>query len=85
MLRILSAKKQRLFYEQHLGTTRNVLFEADSRDNVMHGFTDNYIKIKTGYDPGLINQLKELKLSALDADGSVLVEDFKLEACRLEN
>jgi threonylcarbamoyladenosine tRNA methylthiotransferase MtaB len=85
MLRILSAKKQRLFYEQHLGTTRNVLFEADSRDGVMHGFTDNYIKIKTGYDPGLINQLRQLKLSALDADGSVLVEDYKLEDCRLEN
>jgi threonylcarbamoyladenosine tRNA methylthiotransferase MtaB len=75
MLRILSAKKQRLFYEQHLGTIRKVLFEADSKDNVMHGFTDNYIKIKTNYNPNLINQLQELKLTSFDADGSVLVEE----------
>jgi threonylcarbamoyladenosine tRNA methylthiotransferase MtaB len=73
MLRILSAKKQRAFYEQHIGTTRKVLFEADSRDNVMHGFTDNYIKIKTQYNTELINQLQELELISLDADGSVLV------------
>jgi len=73
MLRILSAKKQRAFYEQHLGTTRKVLFEADSKDNVMHGFTDNYIKIKTGYNSELINQLQELELISLDSDGSVLV------------
>jgi threonylcarbamoyladenosine tRNA methylthiotransferase MtaB len=79
MLRILSAKKQRSFYEQHLGTMRMVLFEADSKDNVMHGFTDNYIKIKTDYNPNLINQLKELKLTELDADGSALVEDLKLQ------
>jgi len=73
MLRILSAKKQLAFYEQHLGTTRKVLFEADSKDNVMHGFTDNYIKIKTGYNSELINQLQELELISLDSDGSVLV------------
>jgi threonylcarbamoyladenosine tRNA methylthiotransferase MtaB len=40
----------------------------------MHGFTDNYIKIKTPYNPLLINQLKECTLKELDADGSVLVD-----------
>jgi threonylcarbamoyladenosine tRNA methylthiotransferase MtaB len=76
MLRILSAKKLRHFYEQHLGETRTVLFEADSKDDVMHGFTDNYIKVKTAYNPGLINQLKRVTLKELDADGTVLVQQL---------
>jgi threonylcarbamoyladenosine tRNA methylthiotransferase MtaB len=74
MLRILSAKKLRHFYEQHLGETRCVLFESDNKDGFMHGFTDNYIKVKTPYNAALINQLKEVSLKELDADGSVLVD-----------
>jgi threonylcarbamoyladenosine tRNA methylthiotransferase MtaB len=77
MLRILSAKKLRHFYEQHLGETRTVLFEGDNKEGFMHGFTDNYIKVKTPYDPDLINQLKEVYLKELDADGCVTIEEFK--------
>lgn len=73
MLRILSAKKLRHFYEQHLGEQRTVLFEADNKEGFMHGFTDNYIKVKTPYDPSLINQLRTVTLNEFDADGSVLV------------
>ena len=50
MLRILSAKKRRFFYEQNLGQTCKVLFEADNKNGFMHGFTPNYIKVKTPYD-----------------------------------
>lgn len=73
MLRILSAKKLRSFYQNHLGETRSVLFEADKKDGYMHGFTDNYIKVKTPYNADLINKLKEVTLDELDADGSVSV------------
>jgi len=73
MLRILSAKKLRSFYEQHIGETRTVLFEADNKDGFMHGFTDNYIKVKTPYTLDLINQLKEVTLDTLDADGCMKV------------
>ncbi len=76
MLRILSAKKLRYFYEQHLGETRTVLFEADHKQGFMHGFTDNYIKIKVPYNPLFINKLKEVTLKELDADGSVLVTEY---------
>lgn len=76
MLRILSAKKIRHFYEQHLGETRTVLFEGDNKDGFMHGFTDNYIKVKTPYNPDLINQLKLVTLRELDADGSVLINHY---------
>jgi threonylcarbamoyladenosine tRNA methylthiotransferase MtaB len=72
MLRILSAKKLRSFYEKHLGETRTVLFEGDNKGGFMHGFTDNYIKVKTPYDPSLVNQLVNVTLLELDAEGCVL-------------
>jgi threonylcarbamoyladenosine tRNA methylthiotransferase MtaB len=74
MLRILSAKKLRHFYEQHLGEARIVLFEGDNKEGFMHGFTDNYVKVKTPYDASLVNQLRKVQLKELDADGSVLVD-----------
>jgi len=73
MLRILSAKKLRLFYEEHIGETRTVLFESDNKEGFMHGFTDNYIKVKTPYNPLLINQLKNVELKGLDTDGNMIV------------
>ncbi len=79
MLRILSAKKLRHFYEKHLGEICLVLFEGDNKDGFMHGFTDNYIKVKTPYDASLVNQLKKVKLKQLDADGQVLVEILQEE------
>jgi threonylcarbamoyladenosine tRNA methylthiotransferase MtaB len=74
MLRILSAKKLRHFYEQHLGQTRTVLFEADKTQTFMLGFTDNYIKVKTPFNALLINQLREVTLEKIDADGTVIAE-----------
>jgi threonylcarbamoyladenosine tRNA methylthiotransferase MtaB len=73
MLRTLSVKKQRYFYQQHEGTTRDVLFEADNDNNTMHGFTDNYIKVRTVYDPALINKLVPVELGNVDADGTMQV------------
>lgn len=83
MLRILSAKKIRHFYEQHLGDTRTVLFEGDNKEGFMHGFTDNYIKVKTPYNSDFINQLKLVTLKELDADGSMLVESYSAEISSL--
>lgn len=71
MLRILSEKKRRFFYEQHLGNTYTVLFEEDITDGFMHGFTENYIRVKAKYDPLLINELKTLQLTDIDDNGYV--------------
>ena len=72
MLHILSDKKRRFFYEQHLGKTFNVLFEAEQDGSFMHGFTDNYIKVKTTYDPLLVNEVTEVELVQTTDDGTVL-------------
>jgi threonylcarbamoyladenosine tRNA methylthiotransferase MtaB len=79
MLRILSQKKLNHFYQQHIGTTRTVLFEVEEKDGMIHGLTDNYIKVKTTFDPSLIKQLVETRLTGIDNDMCVqseVVETF---------
>lgn len=75
MLSILSEKKRRSFYEQQLGKEGTVLFEADSKDGYMHGFTRNYVKVKAKYDPILVNELKEVRLVSIAPDGDVEVTE----------
>ena len=74
MLRILSAKKKRAFYEKNIGTTRTVLFEHDNKDGFIQGFTENYVKVKVDYDPGLRNQSIKVKLNDFADDGIILGE-----------
>ena len=69
MLRILSEKKRRKFYEEHQGTEAVVLFENDIAKDKMHGFTDNYIRVSTKHDPLLINELKQLQLTSINSNG----------------
>lgn len=73
MLTNLSHKKRRFFYEQYLGTNRKILFESENHHNLIHGFTDNYIKVSTPFNPLLINQIKEFKLADFDEKGNVNV------------
>lgn len=75
MLRILSEKKRRNFYQQHIGNTFEVLFEAEENGGMMHGFTENYIKVKTPYDPLLVNEVVQMKLTAIDENGEMLAEE----------
>lgn len=71
MLRGLSAKKRRAFYEAQLGTTRTVLFEGENKAGYIHGFTENYVKVKTPWNPNLINTLHKVQLTKIDEDGLV--------------
>jgi len=76
MLRILSEKKKRFFYEQYQNTNRPVLFESDKSGDFMHGFTDNYIKVKTTYDASLSNRIVNVNLSKVDAGGEMLAHSL---------
>lgn len=78
MLRGLSAKKRRAFYESQLGNTCTVLFEGENKEGYIHGFTENYVKVKTPWDPGLVNTLHQIELTYIDEDGLVRFE-FALE------
>jgi threonylcarbamoyladenosine tRNA methylthiotransferase MtaB len=75
MLHILSDKKRRKFYEENLQREATVLFENDVEEGMMHGFTENYIRVIAKYDPVLVNELRKVKLLHIQAKGLVEVED----------
>jgi threonylcarbamoyladenosine tRNA methylthiotransferase MtaB len=75
MLHILSDKKRRAFYDSQLNKTEVVLFEGDIKDGFMHGFTRNYLKVKTKYDPVLVNELKTVYLTNISPDGDVEITE----------
>ncbi|WP_177735942.1 tRNA (N(6)-L-threonylcarbamoyladenosine(37)-C(2))-methylthiotransferase MtaB [Flavobacterium inviolabile] len=74
MLRGLSVKKRRAFYESQLGTNRTVLFEGENKEGYIHGFTENYVKVKTPWNPELVNTLHDIHLTKIDEDGMVRME-----------
>ncbi len=74
MLRSLSVKKRRSFYESQIGTNRRVLFESENKEGYIHGFTENYVRVKTPWNPELANTLREINLTKIDEDGSVRME-----------
>ncbi len=71
MLRALSEQKRRSFYKIFLGRRRSVLFEAHKDKNLMSGFTDNYIKIETGFDADMINKISVVQLMNINDSGNV--------------
>lgn len=71
MLTILSEKKRRAFYEEHLGQVRSVLFEKHSDPELLSGFTDNYIKIEFPYAPELLNTIRPVFLETFSTEGNV--------------
>ena len=71
MLRILSEKKKRHFYNQFLGRYRSVLFEASKDKEMMSGFTDNYVKIETPLQPDMINKIASVQLMRISDNGLV--------------
>ena len=75
MLLDLSEEKRLAFYEAHIGTMADVLFEKSNRGRAMHGFTRNYIRVelpasiaKESYD----NQIIKVKLKGFNHDKSAL-------------
>jgi len=68
----LSDQKKKAFYTQHIGSTRPVLFESDNSGGYMHGFSGNYLKVKTKFRQDLVNQIISVKLDRLEADGTFL-------------
>ena len=66
-----AAKKRRAFYESQLGNSLTVLFESENKEGYIHGFTENYVKVKSPWNPELVNTLQEVHLTEIDEDGLV--------------
>ena len=65
----LSEQKKAVFYNQNNGRELSVLFESDNTGGWMHGFTENYIRVKTKFNPLLSNQIIKVRLAEADNDG----------------
>ena len=85
MLRGLSVKKRRAFYETQLGETLTVLFESENKEGYIYGFTENYVKVKAPWNPAFINTLHTITLTSIDEDGLVrfnFIEELKATAIK---
>jgi threonylcarbamoyladenosine tRNA methylthiotransferase MtaB len=79
ILRSLSLKKRRMFYESQLGKCKNVLFESENKKGYIYGFTDNYVKIRAPWNPELVNTIHQVELDSIDHQGFVRVKSKILE------
>jgi threonylcarbamoyladenosine tRNA methylthiotransferase MtaB len=58
-LRALSYQKQTAFELSQQGKQRPVLFEKEEKEQMMEGYTDNYVRITTPYRADWVNQVIE--------------------------
>ena len=71
ILRVLSIKKRRKFYESQIGRILTVLFESENKKGFIYGFTENYVRVRGPWNPYLANTLHKIKLESLDSSGIV--------------
>lgn len=69
MLRGLSVKKRRAFYESQLGKSVDVLFEDENKKGYINGFSENYVKVRVPWNPELVNQIQKITLQTIDEEG----------------
>ena len=67
MLRILSQKKSRAFYNRHAGQTRPVLIERSKEEGRVSGYTDNYIKVDLPAVDHQLNSIVQVEISDVTA------------------
>lgn len=70
----MSNKLQQDFYQKNLNNTHTALFEKDNHEEILYGFTDNYIKVKVMFDNNICETKQKIKLLNIDSDGIVKAE-----------
>ncbi len=71
---VLSAYKKNSFYNENRGKEAFVLWESDNIAGYMSGFTENYIRVKTIFQPERVNQIMKIRLDRIDNDGCYLIK-----------
>jgi threonylcarbamoyladenosine tRNA methylthiotransferase MtaB len=72
-LRILSEKKQMAFYQSQLKNSYSVLFEHENKEGFIHGYTENYVRVKLPWNENLQNSILDVTLSQIDLIDGVIV------------
>jgi threonylcarbamoyladenosine tRNA methylthiotransferase MtaB len=70
-LRMLSEKKKHYFYSRFLNTESQVLLENSHEEDILSGFTPNYIKINISGSSDLVNTIQPVFLDHIDENGDV--------------
>ncbi len=74
MLRSLSEKKRRIFYNSQINRIRPVLFESENKLGYIYGYSDNYVKVRHPWSPKLSNKIIQAKLIEIDNEGFVRIK-----------
>lgn len=69
ILRILSKKMQRDFYQKYIGSKQIALFEQKDHNGLLYGFTENYIKVKVPFNQEITQTQQQIQLVEIDSDG----------------
>lgn len=68
----LSEQKRLAFYEKYVGTARTVLWEHAKEGHLMHGFTDNYIRVEAAREAEQDNLLTPVRLGGFNEERDAL-------------
>ncbi|MBL7773461.1 MAG: tRNA (N(6)-L-threonylcarbamoyladenosine(37)-C(2))-methylthiotransferase MtaB [Chitinophagaceae bacterium] len=64
VLRNLSEKKMHFFESAFRDTVRHVLFEKAEKNDMMEGYSDNYIRVRLPFREDWVNTIQAVKLSS---------------------
>jgi threonylcarbamoyladenosine tRNA methylthiotransferase MtaB len=73
----LSEIKRMNFYTQHIGMETSILFESQNQKGKMYGFTPNYIKTESKFNPDIINKPVQAKLMSINPNGTMNICIFE--------
>lgn len=78
LLRNLSVRKKNLFYNKNTDRKLEVLFETENHNGFMKGFSSNYVRVSSVYNPDYINILSVVEVNSVgEADCSGKVTAIK--------
>ncbi|MGA7721275.1 MAG: tRNA (N(6)-L-threonylcarbamoyladenosine(37)-C(2))-methylthiotransferase MtaB [Ignavibacteriaceae bacterium] len=66
MLRILSDKKKNNFYSEMIGKELEVLFEGPDENNIVKGFSSNYVRVGHTFDSELVNNFSNIAVTCIE-------------------
>ena len=81
ILRSLSDKKRRSFYQSQIGSYKTVLYETENKKGYIYGYTENYLRVRSPWNPELANKLKPVRINRIDNEGYIRIEEKVKEEC----
>jgi threonylcarbamoyladenosine tRNA methylthiotransferase MtaB len=65
ILQQVSDSKLNSFYQSQQGKDAIVLWEDSKKGDMMHGFTENYVKVETKYNKNLVNTFEKITIKTV--------------------